>query len=66
VATQDRLIRAPEMLARCGLNQSSYHRLRRSGDAPRAIKIGLRAVAFSERDVQAWIEARIARAKVAA
>lgn len=64
-----KLIRLPEVTARTGLRRSAiYARLTRNPhrpndyDAtfPRPVRVGLRAVAWVESEVDAWIESRIA------
>lgn len=54
--TMKRLLRLPEVLSRTGLSRSTLY-----ADAtfPRSIKIGPRAVAWDEREIDDWIEARI-------
>lgn len=52
-----RLLRLPEVLSRTGLSRS---RLYADSSFPKAVKIGDRAVAWVEQEVQAWVDARIA------
>ena len=51
-----RLLRLPNVLERTGLSRSTLY-----ADAtfPKAVKVGQRAVAWPENEVDAWIEARI-------
>lgn len=51
----DILIRSPEVQARTGLAKSTLHNLARRGGFPRPVKLGARAVAWRESDVDAWI-----------
>jgi prophage regulatory protein len=53
---QSRLIRSREVQAITGLPKSSLHNMARIGRFPRPLKLGARAVAWREEDVQAWIE----------
>lgn len=52
-----RLLRLPEVLARTGLSRS---RLYADPSFPKGVKIGERAVAWVENEVQEWVDARIA------
>jgi len=54
-----RLIRLPEVLNSVGLSRSEWYRLISLGRAPRPVKLGERATAFVEAEVQAWIAARV-------
>ena len=60
------LIRIPEVEKRTGLSRASIYRLARVGEFPKSIKIGLRASAWIESEVDAWVHARIAEARRAA
>jgi len=42
----------------CGLSRTELYRQIRTGNFPKPVAIGLRAVAWRESDVQAWIAAR--------
>ncbi|WP_254276860.1 AlpA family transcriptional regulator [Halomonas sp. 3H] len=53
------LIRRPEVLRRCGISNTTLHRLIHAGEFPRPIQLGWRCVAWIEAEVDAWIEARI-------
>jgi len=57
-----RLIRMGEVEATTGLKRASVYELITRGEFPKPIKIGARAVAWVDGDVQEWIEDRIARA----
>ena len=56
------LLRLPEVLTRTGLSRS---RLYADPTFPRGVKIGDRAVAWVEDEIQVWIEARIHQREVA-
>lgn len=56
-----RLIRLPAVKARVDLSKSSIYQMVREGAFPRPIKIGPRACAWLEDEVDAWIEDRIAQ-----
>ena len=54
----DRLLRRPEVERRCQLGRSTIYRLMRVGQFPTPIKIGPRAVRWSEREIERWIADR--------
>src|SRR5580704_10237094 len=56
-----RLLRFPAVRERTGLSRSTVWRLERSGHFPRHRQISLNAVAWSEKEIVDWIEAKIAR-----
>lgn len=54
------LLRLPEVMARTGLSRSELYRKVASGDFPGPVKLGERASAWDSREVDRWIESRIA------
>jgi prophage regulatory protein len=58
-AMADILIRSREVQARTGLPKSSLHNKVKAGAFPAPVKLGPRAVAWRESDVDAWIESRL-------
>ena len=48
---QDRLLRLPEVLAIIPYKKSNFLRLVKAGQFPRPVKIGPRAVAWSEKEI---------------
>ncbi len=52
---QSRLIRSKEVQAITGLPKSSLHNMARAGAFPAPLKLGARAVAWRESDVDEWI-----------
>ncbi len=54
-----RLIRRPEVLQRCAFSNSTLHRLIKAKNFPSPVQLGVRAVAWVEEDVDAWIRERI-------
>jgi prophage regulatory protein len=56
-----RLLRFPAVRERTGLSRSTIWRLERSGLFPRHRQISLNAVAWSEREIVDWIQAKIGR-----
>ena len=53
------LIRRPEVLRRCGISNTTLHRLIHADDFPAPIQLGPRAVAWVESEINEWIEQRI-------
>ena len=53
-----RLLRQPEVLHRVGLARSTIYRMMEAGTFPRPVKIGQRAVAWPESDIERWIAER--------
>ena len=56
---QQRLLRRPDVLYRCGISNSTLHRLINAGNFPAPIQLGPRAVAWVESEINEWIEQRI-------
>ena len=54
--TVTRLLRKPAVLARMGIPRSSWDRGVRQGRFPAPIKIGVRAVAWTEQSIDQLIE----------
>ena len=54
----DRPLREREMMKLTGLSRTTIWRMERAGRFPKRVKIGERAVAWSEREVRAWLAAR--------
>ncbi|HGG2393098.1 TPA: helix-turn-helix transcriptional regulator [Escherichia coli] len=53
------LIRLPEVLKRTGFGKAWIYRLISEGRFPAPVKIGVRAVAFVESEVDEWIKSVI-------
>lgn len=53
------LIRLPEVLKRTGFGKAWIYRLISEGRFPAPVKIGVRAVAFVESEIDAWIQSVI-------
>ncbi len=58
----ERLIRRPEVERRVGLRRAAIYKEMAEGRFPKPVKIGPRAVAWIESDIDAWISARVADA----
>lgn len=62
---QTRLIRRPEVRRLTGLSDTTIWRKYRAGEFPKPIAIGPNSVAWEERAVLAWIDARIEQSRKA-
>lgn len=54
----DRLLRLPDVVRCTGLSRSSIYALQGEGKFPKSVKLSLRAVAWSQHQIQRWIEGR--------
>lgn len=61
--TGERLLRLPDVEARTGLKKSALYAGMKAGTFPACIKLGARAVAWSESDIATWITAKIRGAR---
>lgn len=53
-----RMLKLPDVCARTCLARSTIYEMMSRGDFPRPFKTGLRAVAWREDDLEAWLLAR--------
>ena len=53
-----KMLRMPEVVDRCGYSKPSIYRLIKVGKFPRPRKLGERAIAWPEDDIQAWLDSR--------
>ncbi|TIU26768.1 MAG: AlpA family transcriptional regulator [Mesorhizobium sp.] len=61
-----RFIRKPDVLTMTGLKQSTLFELIQAGTFPKPVKIGPRAAAWPEEEVNNWMAERIAKRDAAA
>ncbi len=54
-----RFLRRPEVEVRTGLSRSAIYARMASGEFPRPRRIGKRAVAWVEQDIERWLAERI-------
>lgn len=54
----NRILRVNDVMAVTGLPRSTIYAYRASGNFPRQVKLGPRAVGWLERDIQQWIDQR--------
>ena len=55
-----RFIRRPAVEDQTGLSRSTIYMLMQNGQFPKPVRIGGRAVAWPEAEVEAWLNARLA------
>lgn len=53
----DRLLKLSEVIGLTGVSKSSIARKEEAGEFPKRIKVGPRRVAWSENEINAWIQA---------
>ena len=54
----DRLLKRQEVEARCGLARTSIYRMMRAGAFPKPLRVGARAVRWSETEIEQWLSKR--------
>jgi predicted DNA-binding transcriptional regulator AlpA len=57
-ASRRRLLRTPAAAEYIALSASTLEKRRLSGDGPRFVRLGGRAVAYDVRDLDAWVDQR--------
>lgn len=57
------LIRLPEVQRRTGYSKAWIYRLLKESRFPKSVKIGSRAIAFVESEIDEWINQRIAESR---
>lgn len=63
LASPSRLIRLPEVIMRCGVGRTTIYEMIGRVEFPAPVKIGPRASAWPQHEVERWIEDRIAERK---
>jgi prophage regulatory protein len=58
-----RMLRLPQVIDATGLGKTKIYELQGQGDFPMRVKITAHSVAWVEEEVQAWLAARIVRAR---
>lgn len=53
-----RILRTPEAAKYIGLSASTLAKFRLSGDGPKFIKLGKRAIGYDQQDLDSWLEGR--------
>ena len=56
-----RVLRTPEAAKYLGLAVSTLEKFRLTGDGPRFVRIGVRAVGYLVEDLDSWLRARVRR-----
>lgn len=59
MATQERFLRLPQVVAAVGYGRSTLYRLVKQGEFPAPVSLGARASAWLESEVNDWIQRRI-------
>jgi prophage regulatory protein len=59
ITTANRILRMAELKTRIGLSRSTIYEFQNSGNFPRSVSLGSRAVGWLESDIEAWMESRI-------
>jgi prophage regulatory protein len=57
------VLRLPQVIERCGFSRSAIYKAIAAGTFPRPIRLGLRAVAWVESDVEEWLANKIAASR---
>ncbi|WP_419236590.1 helix-turn-helix transcriptional regulator [Serratia fonticola] len=57
------LIRLPDVQRRTGYSKAWIYRLMSQGKFPTSVKIGTRAIAFVESEIDEWVNERIAESR---
>ena len=60
----NRILRMAELKNRIGLSRSTIYEFQNSGNFPRSVSLGSRAVGWLESDIEAWMESRINLSKL--
>jgi len=63
INSNNRLLRLPEVKDKTGLSRSSIYAFAKSGNFPKAISLGPRAVAWIESEITAWVNEKINRSR---
>lgn len=61
--TAKAVLRLPTVMNRCGISRSFIYARMRTGDFPRPIPIGKRAVAWLESEIENWLAAKVKAAR---
>ncbi|WP_447873889.1 helix-turn-helix transcriptional regulator [Serratia fonticola] len=61
--TAQSLIRLPDVQRRTGYSKAWIYRLMSQGKFPTSVKIGTRAIAFVESEIDEWVNERIAESR---
>lgn len=59
MTTQDRFLRLPEVLLLTGLSKAQIYSLISNQSFPKQVKLGIRASAWVESEVRAWMDSKI-------
>ncbi len=59
IRKDNRILRLPEVIARVGLKRASIYAYIAHGSFPQQVSLGERAVGWLEKEIDAWIAARV-------
>lgn len=59
----ERMLKLPEVIQVTGISKSAIARKEKAGEFPKRIKLGVRSVAWSETEINAWVQAIIRNAR---
>ncbi len=59
----ERLLKLPEVIQVTGMSKSAIARKEKAGEFPKRIKLGARSMAWSETEINAWVQAKIKTAR---
>jgi prophage regulatory protein len=65
MTTRNSFIRLPRVEERTGLSRSEIYRRMREGTFPQSHKLGSKTTVWLDADIDAWIEAQIAKCEAA-
>lgn len=55
---EDRILRFPEVVSRCGLSRATIYRLIDQSEFPHAVALGGKSIGWRESAINAWIATR--------
>ncbi len=58
-----KLVKLRAVMDWTGLSRSTIYAMMKSGDFPKSISIGARAIAWADNDIQSWVNSRISASK---
>ncbi|WP_244544918.1 AlpA family transcriptional regulator [Collimonas sp. OK607] len=65
ITTSKRILRMAELKVQIGLSRSTIYEFIKSGNFPRSVSLGSRAVGWLSSDIDAWVESRVITSNVA-
>lgn len=56
--SNQKIVRLPDVINSTGLSRSTIYAMRKNGNFPQSVKLGVRAVGWYEADIQDWLASR--------